>query len=144
MSAKLRQYDNEVWDRFFASVALCDDQLAEQELDSELARRGIDVRSALSRVQQALESRRAQAQLAAARAKRTGVMQTIKDIAAPIGQRLRHSLDEMVGKLSGNQQAAYFSKLSKAQSEDDLQSLYDDLCKLEALEKEEDGEPGSK
>jgi hypothetical protein len=41
----------------------------------------------------------------------------------------------MIGKLKGDHaQLAYFHKLEDAASEDDLQSLLDDLEKLEAMQ----------
>lgn len=144
MSDKLRQYSNEVWDRFFDFISPCDDHQTRQEVQADLQQQGIDVRPAVARVKQALEARRARERLAAARTKRVGLIGSIKGMAIPIGQSLRGSLEEAIARMSGNQQAAYYHKLNKAQSEQDLQSLFEDLCRLEALEEDDDGGPDGK
>jgi len=48
---------------------------------------------------------------------------------------LRSGVRSMIGKLKGDQtQLAYFHKLEGAATEEDLQSLLDDLEKLEAIQ----------
>jgi hypothetical protein len=139
MSDQLRRYGNEVWDRFFDFIAPCNENLTQQEVRAELQRRGIDVRPVVARVQQALESRRARESLAAAKLKRATVEQRVRGVVAPPGESLRASLDQHVARLSEPYQAAYFHKLSKAQTDADLQSLLEDLHRLEALEEDDDG-----
>lgn len=144
MSGNLRRYSDEVWDRFFDFVFPCEDSLSRQEVQAELQRRRIDVRPALSRVKEALEARRARETLAAARETRLGLTARVSGLAAPIGDvpspgpELRASLQQIISQLSGNEQAAYYHKLEKAASDQDLKSLLDDLHRLDLLNKDED------
>jgi len=138
MSDQLRRYGNEVWDRFFDFIAPCNESLTQQEVRTELQRRGIDVRPVVTRVQQALEARRARESLAAAKAKRTAIERRVKSVVAPPGESLRASLDQLVSQLPASFQGAYFHKLTKAQTDADLQSLFEDIHRLEALEEDDD------
>ena len=56
---------------------------------------------------------------------------------------LRERLQSLIGqKLQGSVQAAYFRKLEHAATDDDLQSLLEDIHRLEALQEgANDGDP---
>ena len=145
MSGELRQYGDDVWDRFFDFVCLCNETLTRQEVQAELQRKGIDVRPAIARVRDALEAKRARESLATAHERRSGVLEKISDVTAPVGQALRQSLQQIISRLSGTDQAAYFHKLEKAASDEDMQSLLEDLHRLDTLSKDtEDGGNSSK
>ncbi|MGD0769924.1 MAG: hypothetical protein ABSB42_17200 [Tepidisphaeraceae bacterium] len=142
MSYNLRQYSDEVWDRFFDFVFPCDEKLTRQEVQAELQRQGIDARPAIARVREALEARRAREALTFARESRSDLLTKAKNVSAPVGQALRETLRQIISRLSGSEQAAYFHKLERAASEDDMQSLLEDLHRLDAISK--DGQDAGK
>jgi DNA polymerase III delta prime subunit len=134
------RYDNRVWDRFFDLLYPCDEAVTPETARAELQRAGIDMRRASSRLQQMIEAKRAQERLVQARASRAGVMDTMRGIVGPKVENLRASLDDFIGRnFSGEAQVAHYHKLQKAASEEDLQSLLDDLTRVTALEKLKDG-----
>lgn len=144
MNTDLRRYSDEVWDKFFDFVFPCEDGLTRKEVQAELQRRAIDVRPAVSRVKEALEARRARESLEAERDARAGILAKVHDVnplsrqTSPVAPALRVSLQHIISQLSGDQQAAYYHKLEKAASDDDLRSLVDDLHRLDALEQGDD------
>jgi hypothetical protein len=82
-----------------------------------------------------VEAPRARAKLAGAGNVRASLCDKIHNVVAPRMEDLRNGLRSMIGKLRGDQaQLAYFHKLEGAASEEDLQSLLDDLEKLEAMQ----------
>jgi HPt (histidine-containing phosphotransfer) domain-containing protein len=52
---------------------------------------------------------------------------------------LRATLQELIGKLTGQQQAAYFHKLERAATDNDLQSLLEDLHRLDDFDTDPNG-----
>jgi hypothetical protein len=93
----------------------------------------------VAKVQLALQATHARAGLEAARAERPGLMERIKRVVAPVAGGLREHLQTVIGsKLQGSVQAAYFRKLERAATDDDLQSLLEDIYRLEALQEGED------
>jgi predicted TIM-barrel fold metal-dependent hydrolase len=130
----LKKVPNPVWDRFFEFVFPCDEQLTRTEVQSELRRLGIDVKRAVSRVHQALASSKAREDLDIAKANRAQVMQKLEHFAAPVVEGLRENLRALIAqRFQGTVQAAYFRKLETAASDADLQSLLEDIHRLEAL-----------
>ncbi|WP_168566632.1 hypothetical protein [Crateriforma spongiae] len=130
----LDRYADEVWDRFFDFVSEPVSALSQEEVRDELARCGLDITNAVSRVQRALATAKAKNELAAAREKRASIVEKLSSVVAPKIEGLRERLDEMIaGKLKGSVQAAYFRKLEEAADEDDLRRLMDDIERLDAL-----------
>lgn len=124
-----------VWDRLFELLYPCDEKLTDQEVDAEINRLGIDMKPAFSRLHKMIEAQRAKAGFAAAREKRATIGERIRDVVAPRLDDLRNGVKNIIGKLKGDEaQLAYFHKLEGAASEEDLQSLLDDLEKLEAMQ----------
>lgn len=123
-----------VWDRLLELLYPCDENLTGEEVDAEIARLGIDMKPAFRRLHKIIEAQRAKAQFAVAKELRTTIGERIRDVVAPKFDDLRKRVSEFVGKMKGDKtQLAYFHKLEKAATEEDLQSLLDDLEKLEAL-----------
>jgi hypothetical protein len=128
-----------VWDRFFDYISECDDDLSDAQVDEELRRRGIDVTKAFSKVQQALRTAKARAELEAAKNSRPSILERMKglSIGGVVG-----SLDEVKRAIAqrfqgGPQvQAAFFRKLDEAESEEDLRTLLEDAQFLDALSSE--------
>jgi hypothetical protein len=138
--ADLKRHPDPVWERFFEFVFPCEEQLAREEVQQDLRRLGIDVGKAFSRVQQAVASARGKAELADARSRRLGVLTRIKEAVMPAVGELREHLKGLIaGKFSGTVQAAYYRKLETAATDEDLQSLLEDIHHLEALSEESDG-----
>lgn len=131
MSGELRHYSDEVWDRFFDFVLACDKGLSRDEIRAELKRRGIDAAPAFARVKEALEAVKAREALQHAKIARSSALAKLRPVSAAPGQSLRSTLQELIGRLTGQQQAAYFHKLEKAATDNDLQSLLEDLHRLE-------------
>ncbi len=134
MSEDLR-HKYPVWDRLFSLLYPCDESVTNEEVDKELERLGIDMKPAYQRLHKMIETQRARTQFAAAKEKRATIADRICDVVAPRFEDLRIGVRTMISKLKGDQaQLAYFHKLEDAASEDDLQSLLDDLEKLEAMQ----------
>jgi hypothetical protein len=137
--ADLKKYSDPIWDRFFGFVFPDDEPAMREEVQKELQRLGLDVKKAVARVQLALQATQARADLKGARAERPRLMERIKQVVAPAVEGLREHLQSLIGqKLQGSVQAAYFRKLEQAATDDDMQSLLEDIYRLEALEEGKD------
>lgn len=133
MTEKFRP-ESDVWDRFLSLLYPCDDSMTIEEIDADLERAGIDFDSAYQRVQKMIATQRARARMISAKKTRQSLGDRVRDVAAPKMENLRDSVRRLIGTSStGQQQMAYFHKLQDAASEDDLQSLLDDLEKLATL-----------
>jgi len=123
-----------VWDRLFELLYPCDDDLTDEQVDAELARLGIDMKPAFQRLHKMIETQRARAQLLAANEKRATIGERIREIVSAPLEDVRRQIKDVVGRMKGDEvQLAYFHKLETAASEQDLQSLLDDLEKLEVF-----------
>ena len=126
--------DCEVWDRFIELIYPINESLDEEQIDKDLERNGINVDSALIRMNGMIELFQAKRNLENAGEKRAKLSEKVRDIIAPPIENLRSGIKELVNDLSENKQLAYFHKLEEAASEEDLQSLMDDIRKLDALD----------
>ncbi|MCC7333851.1 MAG: hypothetical protein IT422_02070 [Pirellulaceae bacterium] len=134
MSDDIR-YKYPVWDHLFTLLYPCDESVTNEEVKEDLARLGIDMKPAFQRLHKMIEVQRAKAQFASAKAKRATIGESIHGVVAPRFDDLRQRVNDFVGKMKGDEaQLAYFHKLESAASEEDLQSLLDDLEKLEAIQ----------
>lgn len=134
MSDELR-HKYAVWDRFFLLLYPCDESVTNEEVDQELDRLGIDMQPAFQRLHKMIDVQRARVKLARAGNVRASLCEKIHNVVAPQMEDLRNGVRSMIGKLKGDQaQLAYFHKLEGAATEEDLQSLLDDLEKLEAMQ----------
>jgi hypothetical protein len=123
-----------VWDRLFQLLYPCDEQLSDAEIDADLKRAGIDMEAAYRRLNTIVELHRARAKLAGAKQIRASLCEQIHNVVAPRLDDLRSGVKNLINKaLSGPEQLAYFHKLESAATDQDLQSLMDDLEKLAAI-----------
>jgi len=137
------RFQEPVWDRFFDLVSESDEHLSRVEVQEELKRRGIDVTRAVNKVQQALQTSKARAELEVARKIRPGLIAKAKRLPLPeINARLEQLKRKVVEKFRGEVQMAFFRKLEGAQSEEDLRSLLEDANLLDALLEEPDDAGG--
>ena len=134
MSDELR-HKYPVWDRFFLLLYPCNESVTNEEVDKELDRLGIDMQPAFQRLHKMIDVQRARTKLAGAGNIRASLCEKLQNLVAPRMEDLRNGVRSMIGKLKGDQmQMAYFHKLEGAATEEDLQSLLDDLEKLEAMQ----------
>jgi hypothetical protein len=132
----IERFDDKVWDRFF-DYLYCEEP-SREEVRERLRAAGIDVAPAVQRVKQALRTSQARAHLEAARARRQPLLEKMQGIVSPVAEQLREGLRELITqRFSGTGQLAYFRKLEDAASEEDLQSLLDDLRRLEQLSEDD-------
>ena len=134
----LSRFQDPVWDKFFDFVFAGDEALTRNQVQEELRHQGIDTARALSRVEQALRAAEARTSLELARNKRPGLVAKLSHVVAPVASGIRNSLRQVIAeRFEGTAQAAYFRKLEAA-TDEDLQSLLDDLYRLEAISEESD------
>lgn len=139
-----KRHSDLTWERFFEFLFRCErdceEKLSREEVQADLRQLGIDVGKAVRRVQQAVAAAKGRAELANARAKRLGVVSQLNQVVVPSETNLRTRLKDIIaGKFEGTVQAAYFRKLESAATEEDLQSLFEDIHRLETLSEGEDG-----
>jgi predicted TIM-barrel fold metal-dependent hydrolase len=133
--SNFRKFDDRLWDRFFEFIETVEEPRSMAEVDNELRRRGIDVAPTVERVLKAVHAAAARSALARARENRPTVIARLAALAAPMASGLREQLREVIAKrFEGSVRAAYFSKLERAASEQDLQTLLQDIERLDALE----------
>lgn len=124
-----------VWDRLLLLLYPCDDSVTDSEVDADLERLGIDMKPAFVRMHKMIETQRARAQFASAKERRASLSERLSNVVAPKIEDLRNGVRNLIGKIKGDEaQLAYFHKLEGAASEEDLQSLFDDLEKLNAMQ----------
>ena len=123
-----------VWDKFFDLLFLNDETITDEQIDVDLKRFGINMESANARLHAMVEVHCARVRLTNAREIRATIGERVKNIVAPHMENLRGGIKDLIGKaVKGEEQLAYFHKLEGAASEDDLQTLMDDLEKLAAI-----------
>ena len=123
-----------VWDRLLLFLYPCDESVTNEEVDKDLKRLSINMKPAFQRLHKMVETQRARSELAAAKERRASISDRVRDVVAPKFEDLRDGIRSMIGRLKGDQtQLAYFHKLEDAATEEDLQSLLDDLEKLEVM-----------
>ena len=132
-----------VWDRLFQLFYPCDEQLTDAEIDADLKRAGVDMEAAYRRLNTIVELHRARAKLAGAKQVRASLCEQIHNVVAPRLDDLRSGIKSLINKsLNGPEQLAYFHKLESAATDEDLQSLMDDLEKLAAIRELRDDAQG--
>ena len=121
----------QVWDNLILLLYPIDETITDEEVDEELIRFGIDIEPAIARLHTMMEGYHARARLGKAKVIRETIGKRVNNIVAPHIENLRDGVKELIGKtVIGEEQLVYFHKLEGAASEDDLQSLMDDLEKL--------------
>jgi hypothetical protein len=138
----LQPHNKKVWDRLFDLFYTCDDSVSDAEVDAELKQAGLEMRPAFRRMSEMIEQRRARQQFAQASERRQSMIDKIQGVVAPKVTDLRNGVRDFIDRVfSGPEQVAHYHKLEKAATEEDLQSLMDDLTRLAELHqsKEKDG-----
>ncbi len=130
---------NATWERLFDFLQPCDEAVTDAEVDADLERFGINMAAANQRLHKMIAQQCARAQFAAAKQTRTTIGEQILNIVAPKVANLRADVKEFISRLSGQEQLAYFHKLEGSATEEDLQSLMDDLERLAAIRELKNG-----
>jgi len=130
----LQAYDDRVWDRLFDVLFACDESVTDDVVDAELQDAGIDMKPAFRRLHELIEQKKAREQLVRAHDIRASMMERLRDVVGPKVGDLRSGVREFIDRVfSGPEQVAHFNKLERAASDEDLQSLLDDLTRLAEL-----------
>jgi hypothetical protein len=134
------RFQEPVWDRFFDFIFASDEDLSRSEVQAELSRRGIDVTKAVNKVQQALRTAKARADLEAAHQCRPRLLARVRSIPLP---NVTGGLVEIKRQIAerfraGQIQAAFFRKLEAADNVEDLRTLLEDTELLDSLIEEDD------
>jgi hypothetical protein len=140
----LETHNQTVWDRLFDLLYACEESITDAEVDADLQQAGIDMRPAFRRLHEMIEQKKARQQFARAREFRASLMDKLQDVVSPKVSDLRTGVREFIDRVfSGPEQVAHYHKLEKAATDEDLQSLMDDLTKLAELRQTRDKD-GSK
>lgn len=135
----LRFQDLKVWDRLFDILYGCDESVTDAEVEIDLQQARIDMQPAFRRLHEMIERKKARQQFAKARETRQSMMDKIRDVVGPKVTDLRNGVREFIDRVfSGPEQVAHYHKLEKAATEEDLQSLMDDLTRLAELRQTKD------
>lgn len=135
----LRFQDTKVWDRLFDILYGCDESITDAEVEIDLQQARIDMRPAFRRMHDMIEQVKARQQFVQARETRQSMLDKLRDVVGPKVTDLRHGVREFIDRVfSGPEQVAHYHKLEKAASEEDLQSLMDDLTRLAELRQAKD------
>lgn len=135
----LQAHNKKVWDRLFDMLYACDESVADAEVDAELQQAGIDMRPAFRRMQQMIEERHARQQFVLAKETRQSMIDKLRSVTGPKVTDLREGVREFIGRVfSGPEQVAHYHKLEKVATEEDLQSLMDDLTRLAEMRQSKD------
>lgn len=135
----LQAQNKQVWDRLFNLLYACDESITDVEVDADLQQAGIDMRPAFRRMHEIIEQRQARQQFARAGETRQSIIDKLRGVVGPKVTDLREGAREFIDRVfSGPEQFAHFHKLEKAATDEDLQSLMDDLTKLAELRQTKD------
>jgi hypothetical protein len=130
----LKRHSQRVWDRFFELLSSCNESATDAEIDADFKRFGIKMESANRKLHRMVAQHRARSQFVAAKSNRVAVIDRLRNVVAPRVDNIRASINDLIDRaVSVPSRSAYFHKLEKAASEQDLQSLLDDLQKLDAF-----------
>lgn len=137
--SELQAHNEKVWDRLFELLYARDESVSDAEVDADLQQAGIDMRPAFHRLSEMIEQRKARLQFAQARETRQSMMDKLRGVVGPKVTDLRNGVHEFIDRVfSGPEQVAHYHKLEKAATEEDLQSLMDDLTRLAELRQTKD------
>jgi hypothetical protein len=145
MNNNLEHFDTNLCEKLFNFIYPDDADMSQKEVQAELRQLNIDIRPVKGKLELALnayfETQKAKVELKSAREKRLSLLERIKNSKKPNLPTLRSELQELIAQyLSGPLQATYFRKLEDTATEQDLQSILEDILFLESLEKDDSNE----
>jgi len=145
MTDRFADLDRALCDKLLSFIYPDESNMTDEEIQAELQRLKIDMRPAIERLNMALnfcnEKQKAQGEYKTAREKRLSLLEKFKQIKIPNLPAQRNVLQEMIAQLlNAPLKATYSRKLEEAASEQDLQSLLEDILRLESLNRESKNE----
>jgi len=145
MTDRFPNLDRVLCDNLFSFIYPDEINMTDEEIQAELQLSNIDMRPAIEKLDMALnfcnEKQKAQAEFKTARERRLSLLEKFKQIKIPNLPARRNVLQEMIAQLlNAPEQATYFRKLEEAASEQDLQSLLEDILRLESLDQDSKNE----
>lgn len=145
MTNRFTNLDKVLCDKLLNFIYPDESNMTDEEIQAELQRLKIDMRPAIAKLNMALnfcnEKQKAQAKYKTAREKRLSLLEKFKQIKIPNLPVQRNVLQEMIAQLlNAPLKATYSRKLEEAASEQDLQSLLEDILRLESLDRDSKNE----
>ena len=145
MTNRFTNLDRVLCDKLLNFIYPDESNMTDEEIQAELQRLKIDMRPAIAKLNMALnfcnEKQKAQAKYKTAREKRLSLLENFKQIKIPNLPVQRNVLQEMIAQLlNAPLKATYSRKLEEAASEQDLQSLLEDILRLESLDRDSKNE----
>lgn len=145
MTNRFTNLDKVLCDKLLNFIYPDESNMTDEEIQAELQRLKIDMRPAIEKLNMALnfrnEKQKAQAKYKTAREKRLSLLEKFKQIKIPNLPVQRNILQEMIAQLlNAPLKATYSRKLEEAASEQDLQSLLEDILRLESIDRDSKNE----
>ena len=145
MTNRFTNLDKVLCDKLLNFIYPDESNMTDEEIQAELQRLKIDMRPEIEKLNMALnfcnEKQKAQAKYKTAREKRLSLLEKFKQIKIPNLPVQRNVLKEMIAQLlNAPLKATYSRKLEEAASEQDLQSLLEDILRLESLDRDSKNE----
>ena len=145
MTNRFTNLDKVLCDKLLNFIYPDESNMTDDEIQAELQRLKIDMRPEIEKLNMALnfcnEKQKAQAKYKTAREKRLSLLENFKQIKIPNLPVQRNVLQEMIAQLlNAPLKATYSRKLEEAASEQDLQSLLEDILRLESLDRDSKNE----
>jgi hypothetical protein len=135
--------DNITCNRLLSFVYPDESSMTDAEIQTELKRLRINTQPAMDKILFALQKEekkeQAQASLENAKEKRLQMLQMIQGVSTSISNTREGIREWIMSHLSGSEQALYCRKLEES-SDEDLESLVEDIRCLEELDKHSDNE----
>ena len=140
MNNNLEHFNTDLCEKLFDFIYPDEADMSRKEIQAELQRLNIDIRPVKRKFELALNShfqtQKAKGELKFAREKRLSLLAKIKQIKTPNLPTLRNELQELIAQhLSAPLQSMYWRKLEDAATDEDLQSILQDILLLESLDK---------
>lgn len=132
--SELDPFGKDVWDRFLDLLQYRSESSTDSDVKSRLQSAGIDMKPAYRRLHQMVAEKKARMALAEARASRVSLVDGLKDTVAKKVENVREGVRTLIDQLfTGAELSANHHKLEKIASDEDLQSMMDDLTRLAQL-----------
>jgi len=134
---QFESYEQSVWDKVFEFITPSVGEVSRQEVQTELKRAGIDMRDAIHRVRLSLEAVSARDSLAKARERRPDLITRVISITQEQVNNVREFVHNLIEKNVSNElKPVYFRKLESAATDQDLNSLLEDIRRLDAMDED--------
>ena len=129
--------DDAAWDAFFDFIAEEAVEMNEDDIRAELRSHRINVEPAVDRIKHAVQAAQARQAMDKAPAQRTRLLRRLRELTVQPLEDARRDLRGFLQTLGTEKvHQLYYNRLDSAASDDDIQSLVEDLAALELFEDE--------